>query len=54
MKQSIVEFTPIAFSEEKTVDEKIRLCEEAIERLKRDLTYILMNLEERIVALENK
>ena len=54
MKQSIVEFTSIDFSEGKLSDEKIRICEEAIERLKRDLIYILMDFEERIKALENK
>ncbi len=54
MKQSIVEFTPINFSEGKSNDEKIRICEEAIERLKRDLIFILSDFEQCIKALEDR
>lgn len=54
MKGSIVEFTPMNLEGGKTAEEKISLIIDAIDRNSSDLKYILLNLEARIKALENK
>lgn len=52
--ESIVEFTPVNFTEGRNTEEKAQQIVNAIERLKRDLIYILSDFETRIDALENK
>lgn len=48
MSNTIVRFSPTGRSDEgRTPDEKIAIVEEALEILKRDLTYILRELEKR-------
>ncbi len=54
MRESIVEFTAIDTSNAKSSEDRSLQVQEAIERLKRDLYYILTEFEGRINALEDK
>lgn len=51
---SIVELTPMNIDGGKSTDEKLSLIVDAIKRNSSDITYILRQLEERIIALEEK
>ncbi len=52
-RTSIVEFTPIDYTEGKNQEEKNELFFAALERLKRDLSFILSDFEKRLMALED-
>ena len=51
---SIVELTPMNIDNGKSADEKISLIIDAVKRNSSDITYILRQLEARIIALEKK
>jgi len=52
MSKSIIEFTPILRVESDLTENQLDNLYGAIERLKRDLSYILSQFEERIKKLE--